>query len=104
MSVALYRKLNARNVVLEEGQRGQTIGVRRKDGSYGYLSWGGFIGIEIARALPGGRPAKLNASRVGVGEEWALRWKDLEPGQHVQGCVFEGKAYAVLDHGQCRVI
>lgn len=104
MSVALHRNLNARNIVLEEGQVGESVGVRRKDGSYGYLPWRGFIDLPVARALPGAKPAKLLASRVGTGREWALEWQVLAPGQHVQGCVFQGKAYAVLEEGHCRLV
>ena len=104
MSVALHRKLNARNIVLEEGQSGASVGVRRKDGSYAYLSWGGFIDVDIARALPGGIPAKLQAARVGTGQEWAIEWQNLAPGQHVQGCLFGGKAYSVLVAGKFRLL
>lgn len=104
MSVVLHRKINARNLVLEEGQTGESIGVRRKDGSYSFVPWGGFIDVEIARALPKGRAVKLQASRVGSGREWALQWQDLGPGQHVQGCVFAGKAYAILERGKARIV
>jgi len=100
MSVALHRRLNARNIVLEEGIPGQTVGVRRRGGDYAYLTWGGFIDRPVAKGLAGARPAKLSVSRVGVGREWALNWEPLEPGQHVLGCVFENRAYAVLDEGR----
>lgn len=104
MSVALHRKINARNLVLEEGQTGETIGVRRKDGSYSFLPWGGFVDVEIARVLPGGRAVKLQASRVGSGREWALEWQDVAPGRHVQGCVFADKVYAILERGRPKIV
>jgi hypothetical protein len=104
MSVAIHRKINARNLVLEEGQAGQTIGVRRRDGSYAYLSWGGFLDVEVAKALPGAVPVKLQAARVGTGQEWAMTWNDVGPGQHVQGCKFQDKAYAVLQEGRFRLV
>lgn len=100
MSVALYRKLNARNVILEEGgSSAQSIGVRRKDGSYGFKVWGGFIDRPLARAAAGAQPVQLLATRVGVGPQWALTWTELEPGQHVLGCLFEDRAYSVLQKG-----
>ncbi len=104
MSVALHRRLNARNIVLEEGRVGQTVGVRRRAGDYAFLDWGGFVDRPVAKALPGARSAKLGAVRVGVGQEWALEWETLEPGQHVLGCVFENRAYAVLDNGRPVVV
>lgn len=104
MSVALYRKLNARNIILEEGGDSQSIGVRRRDGSYGYLPYGGFVDRPIARALPGAVPVKLNVERVGVGREWALKWEPLKTGAHVLGCVFGGRAYAVLENGRPVVV
>lgn len=105
MSVALYRKLNARNIVLEEGgSSAQSIGVRRKDGTYAFKAWGGFVDRPLARALVDAQPVQLQITRVGVGQQWALSWTELEPGQHVLGCLFGERAYSVLEDGHPIVI
>lgn len=60
--------------------------------------------MEVSRALPGAVQVKLQASRVGTGQEWSITWNEVAPEQHVQGCKFQNKAYAVLDEGRFRLV
>lgn len=96
VAIAIYRKLNARNILLEPGARSEVIGVRRRDGSFAYMPFGGFLERAIARALGSkARSGLLQASRAGKGSQFGMEWQDLQPGQFVLGCLFEQQAYVV---------
>ena len=96
MDLVLLRKVNHRNVELHDNQPGETIGVLRKDGTYTYVRWLGFISKNDAVAS-GGRPVKLQVSRIGRKDGWHTRWRDVEPGRHVKGCLTPGGVFAVYD-------
>ncbi|MEQ8690799.1 MAG: hypothetical protein RIC89_08175 [Pseudomonadales bacterium] len=95
MQIVLARYLNKRLIELYANTRGETIGVLRRDGSYEYCPWLGFIDRE--RAIQSGRPVKLNVARVGQQGEARVVWKDIPKGRHVQGCLTDKGAYAVAD-------
>lgn len=97
MAVALRRRHNARNIVLELGTRGESVGVRRRGGGFAYYPFGGFIERRIARVVPGARSARLEVVAIGVGSDWALEWQDVPEGRFVLGCVYDGRAYGVLE-------
>ena len=46
---ALRRRLNYRVIVLSEGLPPESVGVLRKDGTYGYERWQGFVSLETAK-------------------------------------------------------
>jgi hypothetical protein len=95
MSLILLRTLNKRNIELHARTRGETVGVLRKDGEYRYVPWLGFVDRQVARDT--GRPVRLLISRVGRQEDLSVRWEDVATGKHVQGCLTDRGAYAVID-------
>ena len=95
MQIILARYLNKRLIELYDNTHGETIGVLRRDGSYEYRPWLGFVQRERALAL--GRPVKLQVARVGQQGETQVVWRDIPIGRHVQGCLTQRGVYAVAD-------
>ncbi len=96
MHLVLARYLNKRLIVLEQNTgKGETVGVLRRDGSYDYRRWLGFIDRSQARSL--GKPVKLQIARVGHQGEFHIEWRDVAKGRHVQGCLTSKGVYAVVD-------
>ena len=95
MQIVLARHLNKRLIELYANTRGETIGILRRDGSYEYRQWLGFVDRE--RAIELGRPVKLKVARVGQQGSSRIVWKDIPKGRHVQGCLTQKGAYAVAD-------
>ena len=95
VQLVLARRLNQRLIELYPQTRGETIGVLRRDGSYEYCQWLGFVNRE--RAIQLGRPVKLLVARVGHQGDSRLTWKDIPKGRHIQGCLTAQGAYAVAD-------
>ena len=93
--IILARYLNKRLIELYDNTHGETVGILRKDGSYEYRPWLGFVSRE--RALKMGRPVKLQVARVGQQGDARIVWKDVPQGRHVQGCLTHQGAYAVAD-------
>lgn len=83
----LIRKLNHRNIRLEDERTGDTVEVLLRDGGGQPVTWLGFIGRADAKLA--GRPVKLKIQRVdGV---------DLKPGEYVHGCLTSEGVYGVID-------
>ena len=95
MPLVLCRKLNHRNIELHHSTRGEAVGVLKRDGEYAYVPWLGFLDRVEARGR--GRPVKLLIARVGRLDGAHMVWRDLVAGEHVQGCLTAGGAYAVTD-------
>ena len=57
----------------------------------------GVGGEDPLEARGRGRPVKLLIARVGRLDGSHMVWRDLVPGEHVQGCLTAGGAYAVTD-------
>ncbi len=95
MQLVLARYLNKRLIELYDSTRGETIGVLRRDGSYDYRPWLGFIDRDGARRV--GRPVKLQAARIGNQSELHVDWRNIPRGRHVQGCLTQQGVYAVAD-------
>ena len=95
MQIILARYLNKRLIELYDTTKGETIGILRRDGSYEYRPWLGFVTRE--QAIARGRPVKLQVARVGQQGESRVVWKDIPAGRHVQGCLTSLGAYAVAD-------
>jgi hypothetical protein len=95
MKLVLARRLNKRLIELYAATRGETIGVLRRDGSYEYRPWLGFVERDRARGL--GSPVKLQVSRVGYVGRAGVDWRDVPQGRHVQGCLTLDGVYAVAD-------
>lgn len=86
----LIRKMNAKNIVLDEDSAdgGESVGIATKDDKPHFARWLGFLSRADSKRS-GGRSVKLEISRVdGV---------DLEPGEYVQGCLVDAGVYAVFD-------
>lgn len=95
MSLILCRKLNHRNIELHHSSRGESVGVLRRNGEYRFVPWLGFI--DRKDAIGRGRPVKLVIARVGHLDGARTLWRDLRPGEYVQGCLTRAGAYAVTD-------
>ena len=93
--LVLCRTLNHKIIQLWYDTEHQEVGVKRKDGSYQYLPWLGFVGRSDAKSL--GIPVKLHILRIGRGTSCDLQWKELSEGEHVQGCGTAKGAYAIVD-------
>ena len=95
MKLVLARYVNKRLIELHASTKGETIGVMRRDGSYEYRQWLGFIDRLEARKI--GKPVKLQVSRVGYEGEIQIDWSDVAKDRHVQGCLTASGVYAVAD-------
>jgi len=95
MYLVLARRLNKRVIELHAHTRGETVGVLRRDGSYDYRPWLGFVDRNQAREL--GKPVKLQVARVGFQADIHIEWRDVANGRHVQGCLTPAGVYAVAD-------
>ena len=95
MQIILARYLNKRLIELYDNTQGETIGILRRDGSYEYRPWLGFLTRE--QAIARGRPVKLQVARVGQQGDRQVVWKDIPAGRHVQGCLTGRGGYAVAD-------
>jgi len=93
MQLILARRLNKRLIELHAATRGETVGVLRKDGSYEYRPWLGFVDRNQAREM--GKPVKLQIARVGYQQDVHIDWRDVANGRHVQGCLTPRGVYAV---------
>lgn len=101
----LRRSLNYRKIVVGEGTTGEVVGVRRKDGTFDYKSWRGFIDMERAREMPGAIPVKLEIEAFAADEEGPpLRWIEVPPGRLVQGCLTGDGVRCVLLRGFPRLV
>jgi len=97
MNIVLARRLNKRLIELHPNTKGQSIGVLRRDGTYQYFAWLGFVDRAQARKI--GQPIKLEVSRVGQQCASYIAWRDVSRGRHVQGCLTKTGVYAVADWG-----
>ncbi len=95
MQLVIARYLNKRLIELYPNTRGETVGILRRDGSYEYRPWLGFVERERASSL--GKPVKLQVARVGHLLDSRVEWRDVPRGRHVQGCLTVQGAYAVAD-------
>lgn len=98
---ALKRSLNHRHILLDDDTKNETVGVRRRDGSWQYIAWLGFISLEEAKAI--GRPVRLNITAVSY-DPILCGWSRLHEGESVQGCLVEGGVYGVLVAGKPRIV
>lgn len=95
MELVLARRLNQRLIELHAHTRGETVGVLRRDGTYEFCPWLGFVDRKQARGL--GKPVKLQVARVGYHVDVHIDWRDVAKGRHVQGCLTPAGVYAVAD-------
>ncbi len=77
--------------------RGDSIGVFLKSGETIYKRWLGFIDLEEARRIS--RISTARPVRLAV-EEYSndalnTQWRDLPPGQFIQGCLVDEGVYGV---------
>jgi len=81
--------------------RGQTIGVRLRDGDYRKVSWSGFLSREQAANTPGAKAVKLQAKDYATKNG---RWIKIAGDEFLQGCLVPAakgrlKAYGVVCDG-----
>jgi hypothetical protein len=101
MHLVLARYLNKRLIELHPNTRGETVGVLRRDGTYDYRPWLGFIdrarALQLSESAEAARSVKLQVARVGSQGPLHVDWRDVPKGRHVQGCLTRKGAYAVAD-------
>ena len=96
-------RINYRNILLSEAGESESVPVKLKTGEYRYVRWRGFIGVEAAKQSQG-TPVKLQMTAYAV-NDLAFDWVELQPGEHIQGCLAADGVSAVLDsHGFPRVV
>lgn len=95
MELILARWLNNRLVEMHASSEGETVGILTRSGEYRYVRWLGFVHREKAKQL--GRPVKLQVNRIGRAGDFGATWEDVPANRHVQGCLTEAGAYAVVE-------
>lgn len=96
-ALVLCRRLNHRNIELDDDTRGERVGVYRRNGELTFVPWLGFIDRASAKAVRGARPVKLEVARIGVRTARGTDWETLPPGATVQGCLIGRGVYAIVD-------
>lgn len=102
--LVLLWKLNHKHVHLDQDTVGEDIGILCRNGEYRYVPWRGFIRQELAVDLRSGKPVKLRVERVGTPGKISTVWEDVDPQQHVQGCLTSHGVYAVLVEDFIRLV
>ena len=100
--IALGRRQNYKFIALHHDTKGEVIAVLKRDGSYKFAPWRGFITSAMAKEIRG-VPVKLLVTSVGYQKHGSMRWKDVPDGKHVQGCLVNEGCYCVLQ-GKVRLI
>mgnify|MGYP000241716126 CR=1 FL=1 len=100
----LIRKLNYRNIPLEQDTRKEVVGVQLRAGGVKCVPWRGFMDLEHVRTLQQAIPVKLVISAYVPGDEIGCARIELTPGQYGQGCLFDGVVYGVLVDGKPRIV
>ena len=96
--IALGRRLNYKFIALHHDTKGEVIAVLKKDGSYQFASWKGFLTRAMAIEACG-VPVKILVNQVGHEKNGGVRWKDVPANKHVQGCLVGDGCYCVLQSG-----
>lgn len=94
MNLELRYRHNYKNVCLGNQTRGESVGVRRRDGSIHYAAWRGFIDRDTAKRLPGAKPVRLAVEEYRIVPD---EWKKVPDGQCVQGCLVGDFVFAVVE-------
>lgn len=97
----ILTKFNYRNIRFAHDCTGETISVRRKDGSFVAKRYLGYVGARTAKELKG-RPVKLEIYG------WSKNFESIQEvpkGSYVQGCLIDSGVFIVLDErGEPRVV
>lgn len=94
VDLELRYRHNYANICLSKHTRGESVGVRRKNGSTHYASWRGFIDRDTAKRIPGSRPVKLIIEEYRVMPD---QWQKVPEGKFIQGCLVGNFAFAVVE-------
>lgn len=101
----LRRQQNYRKILLGEHTTGESVAVRRKDGTFAFLTWRGFIDRGQARHAPGAIPVKLAIEAFTVEEDLpAPEWVQVPTGWYVQGSLTADGVRCVLFRGCPRLV
>ncbi len=102
--LALNRRQNAANILLDATTINETVGYLLPDGEWRFARWLGFIERGEARALAGAQPVRLvEITRIGRTDGVSTKWQEVPAGEYVHGCLVEQGAFAVFDAVICRV-
>jgi hypothetical protein len=95
MSLTLAWRLNYRLVELSGTPGGESVGVLLRNDEYRYVPWLGFIDRKKAAYV--GKSVRLRIDRIGRLQGVTTVWEELPAGKHVQGCLTERGAFAVIE-------
>jgi len=95
----LRRRQNYTSILLDENACNKDVGCMRRDGSFQYVRWLGFISVEGAKALPQARPVRLEIEAISSVDPSQHEWKRLAKNEYVQGCLIEGGMFGVVVGG-----
>lgn len=96
--IALGRRHNYKFIELHHDTNGEVVAVLKKDGTYQFARWCGFV-TKVMAVEMAGVPVKILVNRVGHEKNGGTRWKDVPVDKHVQGCLVEDGCYCVLMSG-----
>ena len=95
LRLLLDRRQNYRSDLLTELPEG-TVAYLLPNGERRVVAWLGFIERTAARQLAGARPVRLSdITWIGEGDALSPKWREVEPGRYVHGCLTDRGAYAV---------
>lgn len=100
--VSLVKKLNYRNVNLDAGTLGESVGVYLKGGGVRFLRFTGFIELRDAKAM-GATPVRLEICAYypeGIGSGRI----ELQETEFIQGAILGNSVAAVLHGGKPRIV
>lgn len=96
--------LNYKMITLDESPEGDAFLVTRS-GDRRWKWWLGFIDVEIARQLPGGRPVKIDVNEFSYGPDFLRRdWTVVPRDKCIQGCLVRQGVYGITVDGKVRVL
>lgn len=94
---AVCHRFSARDIELLPPTRRVDVGVLLTLGRLRCVCWIGSIDVDVAKAIKGAVPVRLEVSRyINQSGAWATVWVDLESGQFVQGCLTTERECGVI--------
>lgn len=100
----LRRTQNYRAIQLHEHTTGENIGVHRRDGSLGYVTWPSSVGVVAARRIRQAVPVKLAIVAYTLDDDPTVEWVAVPPCCFVQECVTVDSARCVREAGRPRIV
>lgn len=101
---ALRCQFGSDDYQLRNDETGGWVPIQKRTGRDVYKSWLGTIDKDLAKRIPGARPVKIRAQAYSSGKHSHRIWFNLKDNEAVQGCLFNGGVFAVLEKGEFRIV